>query len=114
MNDKINEMTCPHCKLHHRLNFPFLCTNVVHGFALWYEPYHDPQVDEDIAQYRTHMGPDSFYAKAPRIQDWESFKKKLLEMEMASPSSDKARPVFSQEMRKKMTGYISYLSKKTK
>lgn len=88
LSDKINAVTCPQCKYHERLQFPFLCTNVKQGFALWYEPYHDPQVDKDAEDYRKQMGPDSFYANAPRISDWKAFKEKLLEMEAETSKED--------------------------
>jgi len=113
MNDEINAMTCPKCAFYQRLEFPFLCTNVMRHFALWYEPYHDPQIDKDIADYRKHMGPDSFYAKAPRIKDWESFKKTLREMEMAAPLQAQ-EPVYSPEMRKNMAEFISDIAKENK
>ena len=88
MSDKINAVTCPQCMHHERLKFPFLCTNVKQGFALWYEPYLDPQIDKDVEEYRKHMGPDSFYAKAQRISDWETFKERLLEMEAKTSTKD--------------------------
>lgn len=113
LNNEINAMTCPKCKFHQRLEFPFLCTNVKRGFALWYEPYPDPQIDKDVADYRKHMGPDSFYAKAPRISDWEAFKRKLLEMEASAPQQ--AAPVnVSPEMQKKMAGFVTYLEQRNK
>ena len=85
INNKINAVTCPSCKHHERLHFPFLCTNVKMKFAIWYEPYHDDQIDKDVEDYRKHFGPNSFYARAPRIADWETFKAKMLEMEAAAP-----------------------------
>jgi len=98
LDDKINAVTCPRCKHHERLQFPFLCTNVKRGFALWYEPYPDPQIDKDIVDYRKHMGANSFYANAPRISDWEAFKKKLLEMEdKAGRSHDTDSSINSEE-----------------
>lgn len=113
LNDQINAVTCPRCKFQHRLEFPFLCTNVKRGFALWYEPYHDPQVDKDAADYRRHFGPDSFYAKAPRISDWTTFKKKMLEMEAAAPQQ--AAPITpSAEMQKHMAGFMTYIEERQK
>lgn len=113
LNDQINAVTCPKCKFHQRLEFPFLCTNVRRGFALWYEPHHDPQVDKDVADYCRHFGPDSFYAKAPRIAEWEEFKKKLLELE-AEPRQQ-AQPVsLSSEMQDKMAGFTASIEKKDK
>ena len=88
LSDKINAVTCPQCKHQERLEFPFLCANVKLGFALWYEPYLDPQIDNDVEEYRKHMGPDSFYAKAPRISNWKTFKEKLLEMETKTSTED--------------------------
>jgi hypothetical protein len=85
LNDKVNEFCCEKCKYLERLEFPFLCTNVKRGVAIWYEPYHDEQIDEDMRQYQKHMGANSFYAKAPRVADWETFKAKLLEMSEAGP-----------------------------
>ncbi len=91
MNDQINAVTCPKCKFHLRLEFPFLATNVKRGFALWYEPYPDPQIDKDAEGYRKMMGANSFYAKAPRISDWSEFKRTLIQME-ANGNSSKVLP----------------------
>jgi len=113
LGDKINAVTCPRCKHHERLQFPFLCTNVKRGFALWYEPYPDPQIDKDIADYRKHMGPDSFYANAPRISDWETFKEKLLEMEATAPT-EASTPSISPEMQEKMAGFTAYIEERNR
>ncbi len=110
-NDKINVMTCPRCHFHQRVEFPFLCTNVKRGFALWYEPYPDPQIDKDIADYKKMMGQNSFYARAPRIPVWSDFKKKLIEMESSSPIS--AKPIsISPDMQKKIAGFVEYLEER--
>ena len=87
MNDEINSVTCPSCKTTTRVEFPFLCTNVKRGIAIWYEPYHDPAIDTDIAQYSKHFGSSSFYARAARISNWEEFKRKLTELEALSAGS---------------------------
>ena len=87
LNDEINVVICPACRKKTRFEFPFLCTNVKRGIAIWYEPYYDPAIDKDISQYAAHFGPDSFYAKAPRIREWSEFKRKLIEMEAISGKS---------------------------
>lgn len=87
--DMINRVTCPNCSDSQRLEFPFLCTNVKNGIAIWYEPYHDPAIDEDVKLYAAQFGKQSFYALAPRIKDWEEFKKKLLEMDTSLSISTK-------------------------
>jgi len=80
-DDKVNYFICSNCNHSERLEFPFLATNTKKKIAVWYEPYHDPQIDEDIAGYAQMTGKDSFYAKAPRISDWNEFKDKISEME---------------------------------
>jgi hypothetical protein len=93
------------------LEFPFLCTNVAKGVAIWYEPYPDAQIDADIEQYRKHMGPNSFYAKAPRIADWETFKVKFLELEAAGRQPGQ-KLQYSSESRKMFRGFIQSLKGK--
>jgi hypothetical protein len=41
LSNKINNFRCDRCDYSERLEFPFLCTNVKRGVAIWYEPYHD-------------------------------------------------------------------------
>lgn len=107
-DDEINTVTCPACKERTRLKFAFLCTNAKKGIAVWYEPYHDPAIDKDIQQYRTQMGADSFYARAPRIQDWETFKAKILELEKQA-GSNKPNVAISSEMQENIHGFIDTL-----
>ena len=80
-SDKINVVVCPKCKERTKLEFPFLATNIDKNIAVWYEPYHDPQIDADQRSYAQHMGRDSFYAKAPRVSGWEMFKETISKLE---------------------------------
>ena len=105
LEDKINLFRCEKCTHEERLAFPFLCTNVERGVAIWYEPYHDPQIDEDAENYRKHMGKDSFYAKAPRIADWETFKTKFLEMDAAGPQPGQ-EVKHSKESQEQLRGFV--------
>ncbi|MFY9329614.1 MAG: CpXC domain-containing protein [Georgfuchsia sp.] len=86
--DSINAVVCPNCETRTRLEFPFLCTNIKKGIAIWYEPYHDPAIDQDQKLYASKFGDNSFYANAPRVQDWEVFKVKLAEMERLAISDE--------------------------
>ena len=79
MEDRINIATCPHCGHKFHLPLAMMYVDVVKGFAVWWEPNHDPGVDSDTAGYRKLMGPNSYYAKAPRIADWEEFKRVINE-----------------------------------
>ncbi len=108
-NDEVNTVTCPSCNKITRLKFPFLCANVEKQIAVWYEPYYDSQIDKDLEQYKTHMGENSFYAKAPRIKDWGEFKEKIIELEQANKSNDNVE--FSPEMRSNFRGFIDYVKK---
>jgi CpXC protein len=108
LNDQVNIFRCDVCKHKERLDFPFLCTNVRKQIAIWYEPYHDEQVDADAKQYATHMGPNSFYAKAPRIADWQEFKAKFLQMEAAGPQPGR-EVQRSAESKKLFRGFIDSL-----
>jgi hypothetical protein len=93
--DRINVFNCPDCGHPERLAFSLLCTNKNLGFAVWYEPQHDPAVDKDVADYKKHLGPNSYFAKAPRIGNWEEFKAKIVELEN---SKNDLGPEISDEM----------------
>ena len=112
-DDQLNLVTCPHCHVSTRLEFPVLCTNVQRKIAIWYEPYPDPAVDDDMRQYAQHFGPNSFYAQAPRVRNWDDFKAKLTEMEALS-HKDKQRPLPnpSPEMAATMDAFIKSLPKR--
>lgn len=107
-DDGVNAVTCPHCKTTTRLEFPFLCTNVRRRIAIWYEPYHDSAVDEDVKQYAKHFGQSSFYAVAPRVRDWKEFKAKLMELETFSDEQCPLPPA-SPEMAAAMSSFIGSL-----
>ena len=74
LNDKINICTCPHCNYSFKAPFPFMYVDVKQGFAVWWEPVHDADIDEDAKGYAKLFGPKSYYATAPRIADWNEFK----------------------------------------
>lgn len=74
MNDEINIATCPHCGHKFHLPLAMMYVDVEKGFAVWWEPNHDPGIDSDTAAYRGMFGPKNFYSEAPRIADWNEFK----------------------------------------
>lgn len=107
--DKINTVTCPSCNKETFIEYPFLCTNVEKEIAIWYEPYHDPEIDKDIARYKSHMGENSFYAKAPRIKDWKEFKEKIIEYEGIKSNTNNLE--LSKEMHDAFSGFIGHIKK---
>ncbi len=80
LSDAINVAHCPHCHKDSKLEFSLLYTNTPKNIAIWWEPNFDPQVDQDQMGYKMLL-PDSHLAKAPRIKDWNEFKRKIVELE---------------------------------
>lgn len=109
-DDQLNLVTCPHCCESTHLKFPVLCTNVQRKIAIWYEPYPDPAVDDDARQYAQHFGPNSFYAQAPRVRNWDDFKAKLTELEALSyKNQQRPLPKSSPEMAATIDDFIKSL-----
>jgi DNA-directed RNA polymerase subunit M/transcription elongation factor TFIIS len=88
LSDKVNYFKCNSCGYEERLQFPFLCTNSEKKYAVWFEPYHDAQIDIDRELYKKHSGENSYFARAPRIKDWDEFKKMILELEKSKSEGD--------------------------
>lgn len=72
--DRIGAVECPHCGNADRVKYSLFCTNRDQSFAVWYEPYPDPDIDAQVQGYAAIMGPNSYFATAPRVADWEEFK----------------------------------------
>lgn len=77
MEDRINIIECPHC--HHKYHAPLamMYVDVVKKFAVWWEPIHDPGIDELAYSFSAMLGPGNFYETAPRVKDWEDFKETI-------------------------------------
>jgi len=74
LSDRINVATCPSCNASTKLEFPFLYVDAKKGFAVWWEPHFDPQIDKDAEAYAKMFGEGNYYHKAPRIKEWSVFK----------------------------------------
>lgn len=79
MNNDVNIAICPHCGYKFHLPLAMMYVDVQEGFAVWWEPNHDPGVDSDQEAYAKMFGANSYYAKAPRVVDWEEFKRVINE-----------------------------------
>ncbi|NPD81188.1 hypothetical protein HPS57_04265 [Prevotella sp. PINT] len=77
MNDEINVCTCNSCGFSFKASYPFMYVDVKEGFAVWWEPFHDNGIDADTAGYAKMFGAGSYYATAPRIANWETFKETI-------------------------------------
>lgn len=75
LSDRINVTTCPSCKSKTKIEYPFLYVDVQKQFAVWWEPHYDLQIDKDSMAYAKMFGEGNYYQKAPRIKDWDEFKK---------------------------------------
>lgn len=100
-------VACPACKIETKLSISLLCTDVKEHIAVWYEPYPDPVVEQDVLLYAKHFGAQSFYATAPRIRDWNAFKEKIVELEQRT--GIKPAGELSPEMTEKMHGFVNRL-----
>jgi hypothetical protein len=110
-DDRVNVFECSECKFSERLTFSLLCTNSEKGFAVWYEPVPDPDVDKDVADYKQHMGSTSYFARAPRIRDWEEFKGTIVDLEhsLATPNVE-----VSEEMNAALGQFVGEIAKEQK
>ncbi len=77
MNDEVNIATCPHCGHRFHLPLAMMYVDVHSNIAVWWEPQHDAGIDSDARGYAQMFGAKSFYATAPRIADWEEFKRTI-------------------------------------
>lgn len=77
MNDNVNIATCPYCGHKFHLPLAMMYVDVQARFAVWWEPNPDPGIDSDSREYARMFGAKSFYATAPRIADWEEFKRTI-------------------------------------
>lgn len=104
MSDKINVATCPNCKRAIKVPYPFMYTNSKQHFAVWWEPEFDHQIGKDSESYVQMMGAGNYFATAPRIKDWESFKNTIIKFEKGIL---KAKPAtMSKELQEQMQGYM--------
>lgn len=81
MNDTINTTTCPNCGMTSKLPYPFLYTHKNPDFAVWWEPIYDKSIDEEKKRYGNLPGMPDYLTNAPRIEDWEEFKRTILKLE---------------------------------
>lgn len=75
LSDRINVAACPSCLSKTKIEYPFLYVDVRKQFAVWWEPEYDPQIDKDSMAYAKMFGEGNYYQKAPRVKNWDEFKK---------------------------------------
>lgn len=63
MEDRINIAKCPSCGHQFHLPLAMMYVDVQKGFAVWWEPNHDPGIDSDSASYAKMFGVNSFMQK---------------------------------------------------
>jgi len=81
MNDTINTTTCPNCGVTSKIPYPFLYTHKNPDFAVWWEPIYDKSIDEEKKRYSNLPGIPDYLTNAPRIENWEEFKRTILKLE---------------------------------
>jgi len=102
MSDKINIATCPSCNQSTKLPYAFMYTNAKLFFAVWWEPSHDQNIDNEKAQCRNIPGMPQYLINAPRIRDWDEFKDTICKFEqMKHPSL-----FYNKQVNKEMEKYL--------
>ena len=111
MSDEINVATCPSCGTSTKLHYPFFYTHSAEPFfAVWWEPEHDPQIDSESKEYTRTLGEGNYLATAPRIKDWNDFKKTILKYERGELKAKEGVP--SEELRSQMQGFLKHIQGK--
>jgi hypothetical protein len=112
MSDKINVATCPSCNKSTKLPYPFFYTNAKQFFAVWWEPEYDSQIDKDAVGYAKMLGSGNYLATAPRIKDWNEFKKTILRFEKGELQGKPG--VIGKQMQDQMDGFIKNIAQQNK
>lgn len=111
MSDEINVATCPSCGTSTKLSFPFLYTHTPKpSFAVWWEPEYDSQIDSDSEGYIKMLGEGNYLATAPRITDWNDFKKTILKYERGELKAKEG--VIGKKMHGQMQGFLKHIQEK--
>lgn len=109
LSDRINVAPCPSCKTSTKLQFPLMYVDGKKGFAVWWEPHYDPQIDKDSEAYAKMFGEGNYYHKAPRIKDWEVFKQTV---KLYDSGELKAQPLkISNQQKNEFEGVLKNLVK---
>ena len=101
MNDRINIAKCPHCGHSFQVPVSVMYANQIKHYAVWYEPIHDPKIEESSKIWGQMLG--DFYEQAPRIHDWEMFKDTITKFESGEL---KIQP---KETKKSSSGCLSFI-----
>lgn len=109
MSDKINVAACPSCKKSTKIVYPFIYTNAEQFFAVWWEPYYDPQIDRDTEEYKKLLGTGHYLATAPRIKDWKEFKETIIKFENGILKNKPG--TVSKEMNQQMQEFLDSMQK---
>lgn len=113
-NDTINSPICPHCKNKVIIgNASLLYHNAKEKFAVWYEPVHDSAIDADCKGYTQMFGPDNYLATAPRISDWEGFKRTIVMFEKGDLKKGNAGEI-SPELKNQFDGFVKSITSEQK
>jgi len=94
MQDKINVYTCPVCGFSFKGDTALMYVDAKKGFAVWWEPTHDPQIDKEIPLYDASMGKGNYYSTAPRVKNWEEFKSTIIKFENSELNTSRPTKMF--------------------
>ncbi|MCL5030093.1 MAG: hypothetical protein M1480_13855 [Bacteroidetes bacterium] len=109
LTDKINVAVCPICIVSVKLNSPLMYSNISKNFAVWWEPYYDPQIDKENELLIKMGRGKNFLSEAPRIRDWQEFKNTIMKYESGEL---KGIPFTNSNPKKKADGLFKRIFKK--
>ena len=112
MSDQINVVSCSSCGDTNKIIHPIMYTNAPQNFAVWWEPYHDPQIDDGIETFVQMLGPNCYLATAPRIKDWNEFKETIKKFERGELKAEKIS--LSNDGKSQMDGFLKHLQERNK
>lgn len=112
-NNTINSPICPHCNVRAKIgNATLLYHNVQQKFAVWYEPEYDSEIDKDNKEIARMLGPQIYLAQAPRIKNWDEFKKTIVKFETGELKANPGE--ISPELKKQFEGFMKNISSQSK
>ena len=115
-NNTINSPICPHCNVRAKIgNATLLYHNAPKTFAVWYEPEYDSRIDKEGKGYAKMFGTQSYLTQAPRIKNWDEFKKMIVKFETEELKANPGE--ISTELKKQFDGFTKNIlsqSKKSK
>lgn len=95
-DDSMNMISCSNCSFNKRANNAIFYHNIDKFFGVFYEPIPNKDIDGIIAEFNKPSGPFpnlfTYLETAPRVNDWETFKKMIQKYESGELKNEAKEP----------------------